>query len=91
MREGKSQIGQTTQEKCSENFWTQTKTDCELAAACDVVFDKLCLCGRLDRSEMRKWVATEVTHRAHSEASMLLSRADKDKVSHMIKSHWISV
>ena len=40
---------------------------------------------------MRKWVATEVTHRAHSEASMLLSRADKDKVSHMIKSHWISV
>ena len=43
MREGKSQIGQTTQEKCSENFWTQTITDCELAQQRDVVFDKLCL------------------------------------------------
>ena len=43
MREAESRIGQTTQEKCSENGWTQTRTDCELAQQRDVVLDKLCL------------------------------------------------
>ena len=39
------------------------------------------LLHRLDKVEMRGWVASDVTRQAHSEAKELLQRIDKDKVS----------
>lgn len=39
---------------------------------------------RLDRVEMRRWVASEVTYTAHDEAKNLLHHIDKDRVCHSI-------
>ena len=57
--------------------------DCEHTTHCHSIHnhDDAFSMYRLDKVEMRGWVASDVTQQAHDEAKELLQRIDKDKVS----------